>query len=176
MGDFNSILLHSEKFSIRPPSSPSVKDFNDMVIATGLKDLGFRGNCFTWANNRQGLAYVAARLNRALSKSSWIDNFEDPIVTHLPRLSSDHSPLLLTHRLRPVAKNIPFKFEEMWLSYESFTAVVENSWAIPIQGNPQYILSHKLKSLKYKLKVWNKDVFGLLKRKIEEAEQSVLLA
>ena len=64
----------------------------------------------------------------------------------------------------------------MWLSYESFTAVVENSWAIPIQGNPQYILAHKLKSLKYKLKVWNKDVFGLLKRKIEEAEQSVLLA
>lgn len=40
IGDFNAILLASLKISTRPPASISVKDFNDMVMSTGLKDLG----------------------------------------------------------------------------------------------------------------------------------------
>lgn len=95
IGDFNSILLAIEKLSIRPSSSSSVKDFNDMVLASGLKDLGFRGNSYAWANNGYGLAYVAIRLDRAFVNAYWMDNFDDPMVTHLPRLSSDHSPLLV---------------------------------------------------------------------------------
>ena len=84
-----------------------------MVLAAGFKGLGFRGNGYTWANNRQGHFYVAARLDRALANSAWLDQFEDPLVTHLPRISYDHSPLLLSHRSGPPNKNIPFKFEEM---------------------------------------------------------------
>ena len=53
IGNFNAILLATEKLSTCPPSI-SVKEFNDMVLATGLKDLGYNGNSFTWANNRNG--------------------------------------------------------------------------------------------------------------------------
>lgn len=63
-----------------------------MVQATGLNDLGFKGNSYTWANKRQGQAYVAARLDCALANANWLDNLDDPTVTHLPKLSSDHSP------------------------------------------------------------------------------------
>lgn len=51
VGDFKAILSAFEKYS-SPPAPLSVKDFSDMVQASGLKDLGFRGNCYTWANNR----------------------------------------------------------------------------------------------------------------------------
>lgn len=145
IGDFNAILLASLKISTRPPASISVKDFNDMVMSTGLRDLGYRGNSFTWANNRNGQAYVAARLDRAFSNTSWLDNFSDPSVTHLPRLCSDHSHLLLSHRKKLSPKNFPFKFEEMWLSHDSFLKVVETSWAISCRGNPQFVLAYKLK-------------------------------
>eukprot|EP00268_Persea_americana_P034025 TRINITY_DN33662_c0_g2_i1.p1 TRINITY_DN33662_c0_g2~~TRINITY_DN33662_c0_g2_i1.p1 ORF type:complete len:402 (-),score=60.83 TRINITY_DN33662_c0_g2_i1:2739-3944(-) len=176
IGDFNSILLASEKLSIKPSPSPSVKDFNDMVLSSGLKDLGFRGNSFTWANNRQGQAYVAARLDRAFTNSTWLDRFGDLMITHLPRLSSDHSPLILSHRIRSIPKNMPFKFEEMWLSHNSFKSLVEQSWSIPVSGNPLFILAKKLKILKGNLKVWNLETFGQLKRNVEDAEKDVLQA
>ncbi|XXG49475.1 hypothetical protein AAC387_Pa02g3652 [Persea americana] len=127
IGDFNSILLASEKLSLRPSSSPSVTDFNNMVLSTGLKDLGYKGNTFTWTNNSEGQAYVAARLDRAFTNSIWLDTFSDTSVSHLPRLSSDHTPLLLSHKSKSFPKNSPFKFEEMWLSHSSFQAVVERS-------------------------------------------------
>ncbi|XXG88202.1 hypothetical protein AAC387_Pa12g0446 [Persea americana] len=173
IGDFNSILLASEKHNIRPSSSPSVKEFNDMVLSSGLKDLGFRGNSFTWANNWQGQAYLAARLDRAFTNSPWLDRFVDPMITHLPRMSSDHSSLLLSHRIRSLPKNTPFKFEEMWLSHNSFKSLVEQSWSIPISGNPQFI-AQKMKVLKGNLKVWNLETFGQLKRNIEDVEKDVL--
>ena len=44
IGDFNTILMAKEKLSIHPPSSLSVKDFNDMILSYGLKDLGFNSN------------------------------------------------------------------------------------------------------------------------------------
>lgn len=47
IGDSNATLLASEKLSIRSPSASFVKDFNDMVLATGLIDLGLKGNPFT---------------------------------------------------------------------------------------------------------------------------------
>ena len=174
IGDFNAILLAKEKLSIHPPSDALVKDFNEMAQAANLKDLGYRGNSFTWANNRQGQAFVAAKLDRAFSNSPWLDSFEDPVVNHLPRISSDHSPIFLAHRQSLSFKNKPFRFEEMWLSHDSFSKVVEDSWAPPCRGSPQFILASKLKILKLNLKIWSKDVFGHFKNHIAEAESIVM--
>lgn len=106
IGDFNAILLASEKLSTRLASSLSVKDFNEMALASSLKDLRFRGNNSTWANNKQGQAFVAARLDRAFSNSKWLDTFVDPVVNQLPRIASDHSPIILSHRQIPLAMEL----------------------------------------------------------------------
>lgn len=98
IGDFNAILFDNEKFSTRPPSPLAVREFHEMALAAGLKDLGFKGNKFTWANNRQGLTYVAARLDRAFSNSKWLETYVDLVVNRLRRISSDHSPIILAHR------------------------------------------------------------------------------
>ena len=117
-----------------------------MVLAYGLKDLGFRGNA--WANNRQVQTYIAARLDRAFSIASWLENYADPITTHLRRLSSEKSLLLLSRRNRFSSKKVHFKFEAMWLSHESFSKVVEDSRATCCRGNAQFVLAQKLKILK----------------------------
>lgn len=145
-----------------------------MVLAFGLKDLGYRGNPFTWANNRFGQAYVATRLDKAFSNSHWLASFEDPLITHLPRLCSDHSSLLLSHRPRFSSSKIPFKFEAMWLSHESFLHVVESNWSISYNGTPQFVLATKLKILKQNLKIWNRETFGQLSARISEAGQVIL--
>ena len=74
IGGFTTILLAKEKLNLRPPSSLSVKESSEMALAVGLKDMGFKGNRFTWANNRQGQAFVAARLDKAFSNSNWLDS------------------------------------------------------------------------------------------------------
>lgn len=159
--------MGSEKLSIWLPSPTSVKGFHEMVQASGLNDLGFRGNSYTWANNRKGHAYVVAKLDRALANVNWMDSFDDSILSHFPRLSSDHNPIVLSHRKHLSPGNIPFKFEEMWLSHESFSTVVENSWAISCSGSPQCIIATQLKNLKCNLKAWNRDVFGQLKNIVD---------
>ena len=55
---------------------PPFMEFNDMVLAASLKDLGYKGSQYTWANNRSGQAYVAARLDRVFCKSRWLESFQ----------------------------------------------------------------------------------------------------
>ncbi|XXG62224.1 hypothetical protein AAC387_Pa05g0631 [Persea americana] len=109
LGDFNTIILASEKLSFRP--SRFVQEFQQMIISSRSQDMCFKGNKFTWSNNHKGKAYVAARLDRALYNSDWNYGYSDPVLTHLPKYSFDHCPLLLSYKARPALTNVPFKFE-----------------------------------------------------------------
>lgn len=114
--------------SLKLANASSMGDFNNMIAATGLVDVGFVGNRFTWSNNKMILAYVAVRLDRALINPQWVMQFKDATLHILARHSSDHSPILLSAGSSPAPKIIPFKFEEMWIQHLSFMKVVEDSW------------------------------------------------
>lgn len=64
LGDFNSITSSSEKMILRP--SRLIPDFQNLILSSGLQDMGFTGSIFTWSNNSRASSYVAARLDRAL--------------------------------------------------------------------------------------------------------------
>lgn len=72
-----------------------------------------KGNKFMLANNLRGNAYVAARLDRALWNAEWHSAFSNPLLAHLPKYLSDHSPLLLSHKQQSSPVNVPFEFEAM---------------------------------------------------------------
>ncbi|XXG54348.1 hypothetical protein AAC387_Pa03g2254 [Persea americana] len=91
LGDFNATLGHDEKLSLRQPPSSSLKDFQSVVLQAGLPDVPSYGSKFTWSNNRKGLSYVAARLDRVLVNTLWLATFPDPTTHHLPR-SFDSAP------------------------------------------------------------------------------------
>ncbi|RVW17735.1 hypothetical protein CK203_071718 [Vitis vinifera] len=66
---------------------------------------------------------------------------------------------------------IPFRFENMWLKVEGFKDLVHSWWqGIDIRGSASYKLVTKMKEIKQKLKVWNREVFGKL-----ECNKSVAL-
>ncbi|RVW15858.1 hypothetical protein CK203_073119 [Vitis vinifera] len=57
----------------------------------------------------------------------------------------------------------PFRFENMWLKVEGFQDMIRRWWwEIEVRGSASYRLATKLKEIKQKLKVWNKEVFGNL--------------
>lgn len=82
----------------------------------------------------------------------------------------DHFPLLLTmHKSPPVQITPRFNIE-------SCESLVSSHWSIPVHGSPMFILHQKLKSLKPKLKHWNKTEVGNFHHNVDLAHQQLLAA
>ncbi|KAL0462890.1 UNVERIFIED_CONTAM: LINE-1 reverse transcriptase [Sesamum latifolium] len=164
-GDFNSIL-HTNKnqggsLNILGP----MEDFNGMVMECGLTDAGFEGELYIWTNRR-----IWKRLDRVLYSKEWMDFFNCTRVTHLPRRLSDHHPLLILASKNEGKHPSSFRFHSMWLRHQSFYDTVKSSWTLPIHGHGMCKLQQKLYRTKELLKSWNKEVFGNVFSRVEEAK------
>ncbi|XP_038978036.1 uncharacterized protein LOC120108503 [Phoenix dactylifera] len=173
-GDFNCIVDPQEKMGGKPFSHErKVKEFQNFLTANGLIDLGFSGPRFTWCNNQQGPVRVWERLDRACATAGWVQRFSDHRVSHLPRIASDHCPLLLsTDAFVPV--HPPFRFEKMWLSYPCSWEMVREAWSIPVRGDAMYRVSRRLELARRRLRRWNREEVGDIFRRIEESEVAIV--
>lgn len=158
-GDFNTITMQNEKKGLHPPDVNAIMDFNNFIMRAGLSDAGFTGHDYTWCNNRAGDDMVWERLDRFLINGTFIGSISSPQVTHLPRATSDHCPLLFE-----AGQNTPFKsrfhFNRMWITHPSFRTTVETLWIGDLHDNPLINFALKLKRLRARLKDWNWEVFG----------------
>ncbi|KAL5773507.1 hypothetical protein ACOSP7_013098 [Xanthoceras sorbifolium] len=93
-------------------------------------DLGFVGQKYTWMTRRGISEEIWERLDRAVCSNSWRIKFAEGFVKHLPRINSDHCPLLLLTRSNhmPEARLKPFRFEAMWLKHKEFVDVIKKNW------------------------------------------------
>uniref|UniRef100_A0A0V0IIJ0 Putative ovule protein n=1 Tax=Solanum chacoense TaxID=4108 RepID=A0A0V0IIJ0_SOLCH len=91
-GDFNVVRSPSEKKNcIR--INKAMEDFSDFIEDMELEDPPLIGGSFTW---RKGDNYdTAARLDRFLFSEEWEVSFRKIKQTIMPRVTSDHNPLLL---------------------------------------------------------------------------------
>ncbi|KAG6483859.1 hypothetical protein ZIOFF_060645 [Zingiber officinale] len=72
-GDFNVISSIDEQSNDVLSRSGAIKEFNDVLMLSGLSDLGFVGDRFTWTNKR-----IWKRLDRILISPSW--NVKDLVI------------------------------------------------------------------------------------------------
>ncbi|XP_019431193.1 PREDICTED: uncharacterized protein LOC109338415 [Lupinus angustifolius] len=173
IGDFNAVL---GAYECRGPSLPnriSCTEFNSFLDDNLLINIPTIGATFTWTNRRLGAANTERRLDRAICNEEWINNWSQVSCCSLPRLASDHHPLLLN-----LASDIPprpssFRFHKMWLQNEDCKRVVSHIWHTRITGCPMYILTQKIIILKNELKHWNKTVFGNIHHKVILAKNNV---
>lgn len=95
--------------------------------------------------------------------------WQDARVTHLPFLSSDHSPLYI--QLAPEvcqnARRRSFRFEAAWLEHPQFKELINTLWDRNISTR------EALKRLQGVLKHWNKEVFGDIQVKKEKLVQKL---
>jgi hypothetical protein len=93
-----------------------------------------------------------SHIDRFLYSDNWEDLFPTIIQKRLPRLLSDHFPIILECGDFSRGK-CPFHFENMWLKVDGFKERVQRWWdAYIFQGTPSYIVACKLKALKTDLK------------------------
>ncbi|XP_038984385.1 uncharacterized protein LOC120111406 [Phoenix dactylifera] len=149
-------------------------DFNCIVDPQEKREGGpsyMRGR-FTWCNNQQGQARVWERLDRACATAGWVQCFPDHHVSHLPRIASDHCPLLVsTETYIPVRH--PFRFEKIWLCYSRSWEMVREAWSAPVRGDAMYRVSRRLELTRRRLRRWNREEVGDIFRRIEESEEAI---
>ncbi|XP_026431387.1 uncharacterized protein LOC113328521 [Papaver somniferum] len=155
-GDFNTVKKCDEKKNCTKISR-SMTQFNDFIEHHNLVDLPLKGARFTWSNGQSNP--VMCRLDRFLITPCFETHF--PLISQLARArpTSDHIPILLDIS-DPSWGPCPFRFEAMWLLESDFLTLLKDWWlSFSFTGSPSTVLWLKLKALKEKLRVWNKEVF-----------------
>ena len=93
-----------------------------------------------------------SRIDRFLFTSDWEDHFQGMHQVLLPKITSDHFPILLQGK-DVVSVKRPFKFENMWLEVDDFCELVSSFWGeLRVSGSPSFVLAKKLNFLKRRLK------------------------
>lgn len=113
-GDFNEIIDESEKKGGRAAHCNS--GFADWIGRHHLVDLGFSGAEFTWCKKNIHGETLWERLDRGLCNITWRLKFPEGFVRHLPRVKSDHCPILISLNSAqcPRSEFKIFRFQAMW--------------------------------------------------------------
>ena len=104
-----------------------MRRFLEIVEDLELIDLPLTGGSFTWCgglNNR-----LASMVGRFLVYEDQENQFNGLLQSILPKLVSDHAPILLDGGGIMKGKS-PFIFENMWLKVEGFTELVKSRWEV----------------------------------------------
>ncbi|KAH9788525.1 reverse transcriptase domain-containing protein [Citrus sinensis] len=150
-GDFNSILYASEKQGGAAGQSRGCGLFRQWFDDNQIFDLKFKGPRFTWSRG-----FLLKRLDRALCNNEWLLKFTDNSVLHLPKVASDHRPVLVRFGriVRGHHANRPFRFLASWLTNDQFNNFVKQTW------DPKASYSDAASNFVKEVKVWNREVFG----------------
>ncbi|KAI3474488.1 hypothetical protein Pfo_029398 [Paulownia fortunei] len=170
-GDFNTILHLQERTRNKEHRLTSLNEFGDMILDCGLIDVGYEGSPYTWTNHR-----VWKRLDRMLYSENWLDLFQFTKVTHLPRIWSNHSPLLISVSLQSSKPPSSFRFFKMCTRHHLFLEAISKSWQTPTSSEGMINLQHKLYRLKQFLKWWNRNNFGDIFENIKKAEWDIKIS
>lgn len=155
LGDFNEIVAPCEKFGGSPPKTHKMSAFLKCIQTCSLIDAGFSGQKYTWTN-RQKQNPNFERLDRALYNSDWLKLYPNSNVLHLPRLKSDHCPILVKTSLPPTpCGRRPFEFEPMWSLDPSFFPMINSQCPVTAGSFDTRILE-----LRSPIQLWAKNVFG----------------
>jgi endonuclease/exonuclease/phosphatase family metal-dependent hydrolase len=102
LGDFNAVLGSYEKLGGIIPHSLACSEFLHWTNVNDLIHLNTQGLQYTWTNRREGKAYIAQRLDRAICNEQWLTHWSISTCNTLSKYQSDHAPLLMTLEVTPL--------------------------------------------------------------------------
>lgn len=120
--------------------------------------LGFKGCKFTWSNHgRKNNELIMERLDHILANEEWVNKFSNATITHLPKIYSDHNPILVKINNCFNYSNKPFRLENIWCTRPNFINVVATNWE-----NKK--LLEATKTFSKNIQIWGEIIFGSIFR------------
>lgn len=88
-----------------------------------------------------------------------------------PRSLSDHCPITFSETHSDWGPK-PFRTLDCWFNHPDFKSFVESQWStLTVTGKASFVIKEKLKTLKGKLKGWNKECLGLIDHNIDKIQE-----
>ncbi|GMI83210.1 hypothetical protein HRI_001990300 [Hibiscus trionum] len=154
-GDFNAIVSPLEREGGSVNRLGVCSKFKDFLFDSGLIDMGYKGPLFTWEHGD-----LKQRLDRCLCNEALFQVYPVSEVLHLPKLESNHNPILLHVGEGSVEKSTrPFRYVRAWNDHPDFHRLVSEVWC-----GDRNIFDTVLE-FQNRGKVWNMDVFGHIGRR-----------
>lgn len=129
-GKFNEVLHLSKKLGCKARSEKKINDFQEVLAACELRDLGNESSHFIWCNNHEGEGRIFERLDRFLANPFWCDMFPFGSVYHGQMAYSDHYPIWLNTNSNLIIKKElkVFRFETIWVKDANCYNIVDEVW------------------------------------------------
>eukprot|EP00253_Pinus_taeda_P005878 PITA_05878 len=127
-GDLNFTLSPNECWGTGRKKDPLSDRIRMELLNKNLVDICPENMGPTWENGRNGLAFIAKRIDRFLIKENIIDNWGLPISSISNVYLSDHKPILLEWRTQQYRKDYYFKFNKSFLEESSFNDEISKIW------------------------------------------------
>lgn len=137
-----------------------MEHFEDSVSSNSLMDVNLRRARFTWSNRRKGNQLIQVRLDRFVISPEGLPIFGDYTLSALPKVGSNHSPLVLKFSEEKRIFNSPFRFESMWLDHPTIQDCISKGWSTDFPGTLMAQVAKKFIHLKVILKEWKRQAFG----------------
>ncbi|XP_074265228.1 uncharacterized protein LOC141587653 [Silene latifolia] len=137
-GDFNEILSPEEKEGGSHRGERQMDAFRETLDDCALRDLGFRGNRFTWQRGKSIRTFVRERLDRAVATECWCELFPRAEVFNSPIYASDHATLIIKggdDNVDVLRGRKQFIFKPFWLSDAGCAEVVSEAWQEGTRGD-----------------------------------------
>jgi hypothetical protein len=112
----------------------------------------YTGIKYSWHNGQHGCNTIQKKLDWVFGNTCFFTSWPASHATFEPRSISDHSAMILRlHSLNP-QQHSSFKFLNLWTERSDFLATVASSWQAPVNGNPMFKFTTKLRRLKQALR------------------------
>jgi hypothetical protein len=138
--------------------------FNDWVNKWSLVEIKTANRLFTWSNNQSDP--ILATLDIFFASTDWEQKNPLTNVKALPRVVSDHAPLLLDSGVNKPPPPKLFRFEKWWIKQEGFTVRVHKVWNTKCNCTSAIdVWQFKLRLLRKSLKGWDINLDADLKKR-----------
>ncbi|XP_020102569.1 uncharacterized protein LOC109720094 [Ananas comosus] len=171
-GNFNFTKNQSERKGNRW-SYKAMTMFADLINHLVMIDLPLSNQSFTWSNMQHQPSM--AKLDRFLVSIQWDRSYPHCKVKALPKITSDHCPILLSTAILSAPRR--FRFEKVWLTRDDFHSNMTLWWnKVPPKNSAILTFTAKLRHCRTRIKEWCKTNFHNIsntKRAIQDELQQI---
>ncbi|GAB2303773.1 hypothetical protein Dimus_038959 [Dionaea muscipula] len=165
-GDLNNVCDIDDRLNGAPVHSYETADLQRFRHETGMTDLPFLGNKYTWTNGR-----TWCKLDRAMANQNWFNlEANAAVMFHPLGIFSDHAACTIQCFDSHKPGRHPFKFLDMWGLHENFGPLVQDRWNTEIHGCLQFCVTRKLQLLKQDLRGLNEKHFSHISNRVARAK------
>lgn len=132
--------------------------------------MNYSGPDFSCCNGQCDQARRWARLDRCLVNSFWLANFNSIHLNYLPKLFSDHFPMMLNISHKPFSFCKIFRFKNYWLDHANFIYEIKKAIRFNANSSPMHAFYHILARVKKNVNLIKQKGLGALDKEIKHVE------